>query len=275
MTHPLVEALRSSDPARRHEACLAAPDDPSAVLLADALGEALGDPVREVSKAAAEALVRIGLRQRGVEDALRRALRCEDPRRRYHAAAAFARLAPPSPSLVPALVAALGHPEGDVRWGAARLLVDTGRLHGEVLGILLGLLGGAERPRVRRMAAFALRELAPDHPACARALVVASEDDDPDVKRAALSAMASLLVPGPEVERRLLRALDEDPDPASRRIAAVALGALGESHPGWLSATTEARLRALAEGAADTDLRRGAARALARLAAARSEVSPR
>lgn len=268
MSHPVLEGLASPDPARRRDACTAAAKDPSAVLLVDALGDALGDPAREVSRAASEALAAIGLRQRGVEETLRRALRSDHPVRRYRAAATLARLAPPSSSLVPALVDALDHPEGDVRWGAARLLVDTGRLHGEVLGILLGLLRAGDRPGVRRMAAFALRELAPDHPECARALVEASRDEDPNVKRAALTAMASLLDPPPIVLERLRAALDADRDPASRRIATVALAALGAAHPGWLPPEVALRLRVLADESPDGDLRRGAARALDRLAAA-------
>ena len=268
MSHPVIDALRSPDPTRRRDACRAAPSDPSAVLLLDALGEVLGDPARDVSRAAADALAAIGRQHREVDATLRRALRSDHPVRRYRAAATLARLAPPSPSLIPALVDGLAHPEGDVRWGAARLLVDTGRLHGEVLGILLGLLRADGRSRVRRMAAFALRELAPDHPECARALVLASGDEDPNVKRAALTAMASLLDPPPEVLARLLAALDGDDDPASRRIATVALAALGSARPGWLPARAEEKLRALAAADPDDDLRRGAVRALDRLAAA-------
>lgn len=268
MSHPVLEALRSPDAAQRRDACRTAASDPSAVLLADALGEALADPVREVSRAAADALAAIALRQRGVEETLRRALRSDHPVRRFRAAAVLARLSPPSPSLVPALVEALAHPEGEVRWGAARLLVDTGRLHGEVLGILLGLLQADPRPRVRRMAAFSACTLAPDDPACALALRAASEDADPNVKRAALTAMASLLDPPHEIRTRLLAALDGDADPASRRIATVTLSALGAANPGWLPAEAERRLEQLAAESPDPDLRRGAARALERLAAA-------
>ena len=41
MTHPVVAALRSDDPEERRAACVAAADDASAVLLAEALCEAL------------------------------------------------------------------------------------------------------------------------------------------------------------------------------------------------------------------------------------------
>ena len=265
MTHPIADALRSAEPADRLAACRAAPDDPSAVLLAGALGEALGDPVRAVARAAIDALVVLARRDRGAAEVLQRALRSDDTGRRFGAAAALARLAPPGPALLPALVGALAHREGDVRWTAARLLVDAGRLHGEVLPLLLGLARGDQRPRVRRMAAFALRELAPDHPETARALVDASHDEDVDVRRAALAGMSALAGSPPLVVSRLAAVLDADDDPASRRIATVALAELGAAAPGSLPPAATERLRELARAAPDPDLRRGAVRALARL----------
>jgi len=272
VSHPALERLQSPDPEERRRACLATVDDPSGAILIDALGAALGDPVRSVSRAAGDALVALGRRERAVDEVLRRALRSGDPDRRFAAAAASARLSPPGPTLVPALVEALGHATGDVRWSAARLLVDTGRLHPEVLGILVGLVGADERPGVRRMAAFALRALSPDHPACARALVQASRDADTSVRRAALTALASVLAPPSFVGARLLEVLDGDPDPASRRIATVALGELGAADAAWLPEGAADRLRGLARAAPDEDLRRGAARALARLGLADETV---
>jgi HEAT repeat protein len=265
VSHPVIERLRSADPAERRAACLAAVEDPSGALLIDALGEALGDPERGVARTAGEALVALGRRERAVDEVLRRALRSDDPSRRFEAAAALARLVPPGPMLLPALLEALGHRDGDVRWAAARLLVDTGRLHTEVLGILIGLVKAGDAPRVRRMAAFALRELGPDHPESARALVTATRDVDTSVRRAALTAMASLLDPPAFVLARLLEVLDGDADAASRRIATVALGELGAADESCLPAGAVDRLQALSASAPDDDLRRGAARALARL----------
>jgi HEAT repeat protein len=267
LSHPVLEGLRSADPAGRLAACRAAVDDPSGTLLIDALGEALADPVREVSRAAGDALVALGRLDRSVDEVLRRALRSQDTGRRFGAAAALARLAPPGPMLIPALVEALGQRDGDVRWTAARLLVDAGRLHPEVLGILLGLARGDERPPVRRMAVFALRELAPDLPECARTLVQSTHDDDTSVRRAALTAMASLLDPPAFVLERLLEVLGDDAhaDPASRRIATLAFGELGATDPACLPAGSIEQLQALAASSLDAGLRRGATRALARL----------
>jgi HEAT repeat protein len=257
--------MRHADPAERRAACLAAADDPAAALLADALGHALGDPVKAVARAASDALLEIGRRERHVDSVLRDALRSDSPRRRFGAAYTSARLQPPTPSLLPALLEALGGGDGDIRWAAARILVDLGRLHCEVLGVLIGLLKGGEDAAVRRMAAFCLRELAPDRPEAASVLLASTYDPDLHVRRAGLSALAALLDPPPEVWERLLEALHKDEDPAARRIAAVALGELGAGKTGSFPEAVRDGLRALASQASQADLRRAAERALARL----------
>lgn len=265
MSHPLQAGLASPDPAERRAACLAAVDDPSAVLLLEALSRALGDPVNAVSRAASDALVRLAPRHREVEETLRIALRGDDPRLRFGAAYTLARLRPPGPQLLPAAAEALASPDGDVRWAAARLLVDMGRLHGEVLGVLLGLAAASDSALVRRMAAFALRELAPDRPEAARALLQASRDADRDVRRAATSALGGLLDPPREVPARLVEALDADPDAGVRRIAAVALGEICAERPEALPEGALDALRRAGGESDDASLRRAAARALERL----------
>ena len=227
MAHPIAEKLRNSDPEVRLKACREAPSDPSAVLLLSDLGAALGDPVRSVARAASDALVELGGRFGEVDEVLRNALRSDEPARRFGAAFTTARLAPPGPRLLPALVEALDSPHGDVRWSAAKLLVDTGRLAGDVLPLLLGLARGDAAPRVRRMATHCLRELAPERPEAARVLLSGTRDSDPILRRASLSALAAVLDPTPEVLEGLRAAAREDGDAACRHIAAAALDALG------------------------------------------------
>lgn len=228
MSHPLLARLAGADAADRAAACRAIAADPAGALLGEPLVAALGDPERAVAKAAADALVALARQGAGVVPLLRAALRraggaaTRDSARRVHAALALARLEPPEPGLLPALVDGLGARDGDVRWSAARVLVDLGRLHPPVVGVLIGLVRGAEDAPARRMAAFALRELAPDHPQTARALLEATGDDDRQVRRAAVTALAGLLDPPPEVGARLA-ALRVDPDPTLARLAARAL----------------------------------------------------
>lgn len=269
MTHPLLERLASADPVERRAACLAAVEDPAGVLLVDGLAGVLGDPVKAVVRAASDALVEIGRRSGGVEPALRSALHSDEPGRRWAAAFTAARLSPPGPRLLPALVEALASADGDVRWAAARLLVEAGRLHGEVLPLLIGLARAGENAAVRRMATFALRELAPDRPEAVEVLLAGAQDRDLHVRRAATTAMASLVAPPPAVAARLLAALRDDPDAATRRLAALALGEIGAAHPGAVPGDTAEQLAAAAAQGADADLRRAVDRALERLREAR------
>jgi len=234
VSHPLLAQLASPDAAARAAACRAIAADPAGALLLEPLVAALGDPERAVARAAGDALVALARTSEGVVPLLRAALRRSGPRgagqgaaaraaaaQRVHAALTLARLEPPEPGLLPALVEGLGLRDGDVRWSAARVLVDMGRLHPPIVGVLVGLVRGADDAAARRMAAFALRELAPDHPATARALLEATGDDDPHVRRAAVTALAGLLDPPPEVGERL-EALRADPDPTLARLAALA-----------------------------------------------------
>jgi HEAT repeat protein len=230
VTHPILARLANGDADERQRACLEAEHDPSAVLLVPALAAALGDESQAVARAASQTLAALGRQHGAVRDALREALRTPEPRRRMRAAFTLARLEPPEPRSLPALVAALDAEDGDVRWTATRILVEMGRAHGEVLRVLLSLAGDAS-PRVRRMALAGLRELAPDEPVVARTLLSASRDADPGVRRAALTALAALVAPPAAVRERLVETAASDPDAATRRLAEVALGVVDASHP--------------------------------------------
>ncbi len=259
MSHALLAHLQSADSAERIAGCRAVASDPAGALLAEALIVALGDTDKRVARAASEALVglaRTGSGE-GVLPLLRAELRGESKRARIHAALTLSRLEVPEPSLLPALTLALASPEGDLRWAAARVLVDMGRLHGEIVRVLLGLVRGGEAPAVRRMATFCLRELAPDQPAAAQALLEASRDGDTHVRRAALTAMAGLLDAPDAVRARLLEALD-DADAVAAGLAALALGELK-------SESALPRLRALAESAPAPELRQAAKAAVLRM----------
>jgi len=262
-----IDDLQHPDGAVRRAACAAVARDPSATLWLDGLLAALDDPDTGVARAASHALVRIGRSDRTVEPMLKRSLHAESPGIRIGSAFSLARMAPPHPGLLPALVEALEARDGAVRWTAARLIVDVGRAHPEVLRLVIGLASDLDRGRgasVRRMATFCLRELGPDLPEVAQALEDASRDPDPPVRRAALSGLAALIEPAPRVAERLIEAIESDPDAASRGLAAAALGALAARQP-------EVRARAIpalrrlrdADGAEEPALRRAAERALA------------
>jgi len=264
VTHPVLARLRDRDPAVRRDACALAAQDPAAVLLAPGLAAALGDPVRAVWRAASEALLSIAAQDAAAAlAALREALHGGDERTREVAALTGARLAPRELRWLPSLAQALGSDDGYLRWGAARQLVEMGRTDASVLAIALEIVRGGKSPVARRMAAFCVRDLGPDDPRAAAALVEASRDEVPALRRAALSCLAALLEPPRGVEERLREALERDADGACRRIAAAVLGRLAVEHPGFLSEPTRALLARARDADPDPDLRRAAARALA------------
>jgi len=265
VSHPLLERLAQDDPQERARACRDAAGDPAAVLFSEALAGALTDPVPAVAAAAAGALTQLA-EHHDVKPALIAALHGDEARGRCEAALVLARLEPPSLRLLPALAEGLALPDRKQRWRAARLLVKCGRLHGEVLPLLLGLSRGDERARVRRMSRHALRELAPDDPEVAQALLEGTRDADVLARRAAYAALAALLDPPRGVVETLVGALADESDAASRRIVTVVLAQLAPLHAGDLrTAVTEALRRARA-GSSDPELQRCAERALQQLA---------
>jgi hypothetical protein len=110
------------------------------------------------------------------------------------------------------------------------------------------------------MAIFALRELAPDRIEAAQALADATRDTDLQLRRAAFTAMAALTALPPGLEKRLLEAIREDGDAASRRLAALALGEIGGRNPGAISEEAIRQLRDAEPLCPDPDLRRAPAR---------------
>jgi HEAT repeat protein len=112
------------------------------------------------------------------------------------------------------------------------------------------------------MASFALRELAPDLPEAAEALLGATRDIDLQVRRAAFTAIASSIAPPPGVATRLLEAIREDDDAASRRLAALALGEIGRANPQAISPELVRQLRDDEPRCKDPDLQRALGRAL-------------
>jgi HEAT repeat protein len=265
VSHPLVERLHSSKPDERAAACRDAVEDPSAILLIDALGEALGDPVEAVALAASEALARLAREIDEVKPVVRLALRSDVASRRWHATLTSARIEPPSPRLLPPIVEALASRKGDVRWTAARLLVEIGRVNPEVLPLVVGLVTGGDSADVRRMATHCVSKLDPERPESIRALLAGTRDPDPSVRYAALTALAGLTDPSREVIDRLMEVVSDPSDAASRKMAVCSLGALARKFADALPETSIAVLGQIAKADPDLDLRSVAERTLKQL----------
>lgn len=274
MTHPLVAALGSPDAGERARACRAAIDDPSAVVLLEALATALGDPVPRVALAAADAFAAIGAHSGDCHEPLRRSLRTGSPNARWAAAFAAARLAPPSARALPALIEALTCDDGAIRWRATRHLVDAAATLPEVEPMLTNLAIAADAdPRIREMAVHALSRLAPGADETERTCLIAASDTDPRVRRAAASALAAF--PGPGAVMRLLEMAADDVDEAAARLAISALASIGGYDRDSIPSATADVLRRISERGRTPERRDAARCALERLdAAAGSHADP-
>ena len=201
-----------------------------------------------------------------LRDALRETLADPRPAARFAAAFVLFHAERPGLRLLAPLLESLELADGDARWQAAQMLAALGRLHGEVLPVLLAEARGAQSAVRRRMALYALRELAPERSETAEVFLAALEDEDGAVRRAALSCFAKLSDPPRALaEAALELARGRDPDPRMARIAAVVLPDLVRFHEELVASAT-ALLDSL-EGAADPSLARAALAARLRLAA--------
>jgi HEAT repeat protein len=199
----------------------------SADLLAD-----LGSAERPVLRRACELLRERFEQEPELRPALLERLRGDDPLARFGAAHVLFHSERPGLRLLPALLASLELPDGDLRWQAAQMLAVLGRLQGEVLPVLVHEARTSEVALRRRMALYALRELGPERAEVESALLDALDDPDPEVRRAGLACLAKLAAPSHRALSRALAVARKDPDPRMRRIAVVLLPGLVRPFPG-------------------------------------------
>jgi hypothetical protein len=201
---------------------------------------------------------------RGLRGALLELLRGAPAHTRFAATWILFRAESPSLRLLPALLDALELADGDLRWEAAQMLAELGRLHGEVYPVLLHELRSHASALRRRMALYALRELAPERPETEQALLRAARDPSAELRRAALASCAKLAELSSSWLELGLEILAGESDPGLRALAPLVLARFAELHPG-------ARPRVLAvlqelHAGSDPDLARVAVLARRRLA---------
>jgi HEAT repeat protein len=228
----------------------------------DALFERLGASDRETQRRACDEAVGRLRDDAAFRREIVRVLRDGTPIARFSAAFVLFQEGP-TLRILPALLDALELDDGDLRWSAAHMLATLGRSQAEVLPVLLQETQAGASPRRRRMALYAVRELAPEQPASEQAFLSALADPHPDVRRAALSSLAKLAAPSLPSLQRVLQVLAEDADLKMRRIAAVLVPDLLSHHPA-LHGEVRAALEAAA-AAGDADLSRATAIAERRL----------
>ena len=255
----LADRLRSDAPDERRaaiaEIATRTAVDPAEL---ESLVTCLGHPTKAIQRPAADAFRVLAEQGIAVEALLTAALDATDPRLRFGAAYALARLGAPPPAALPALLAALALDDGDVRWAAAELIGRTEPRATAVAGLLPLVAGG--NPPQRKMALYCLRDLEVAGEEVERAALAALDDADGGVRLAAMATLTRLAKSHRSAAATgILKALNAE-DPSERRAAAAALGDLGLD--------TDAVREALEDAARgdDASLRRAAERSLRMLA---------
>lgn len=221
--------------------------------LTTSLAACAGDPHSAVQRRAADALTRVGDRA-AVRAALEPALAAADANARWGAAYALAAAMGPDRTLLPILLEALGHPDGDRRWAAAELTVAVARRSPITEELLRLTLSGSAGQR--KMSWYCLRDLEVSGRRVAEAVIGGLADEDPTVRLAALAASARC-APSARVVGAVARLLEQDPVPGVRRAAVAALGLCRD-----VPAARQILERAIEN--ADPAIRRAASQALRR-----------
>jgi HEAT repeat protein len=228
--------------------------------LVEAIIACLGLPQKAAQRQAADLLGRSEPGDRpAVATRLRAALASPEPRLRWGATYALSRLGVVEIAMVSPLVEAFGRRDGDERWAAAQIMTACARVHR--VAVVPALLAAATDavPDRRKMALYVLRDVAPDDPSVHAAALHGLDDPAVGVRFAALSAVTRLEPLLDAACERVLVMARDDTDPGVRRAAVITLGQIGRG----VSAVTAA-LEAAATSD-DPGLRRAAAIARRRL----------
>jgi len=222
----------------------------------DALVACLGDVAKAIQRPAADACRALVVHGVAVEPLLLTALNATDPRLRFGAAYALARLGTPPTAAVPALLDALALEDGDVRWAAAEIICRTEPRATVIAGLLPLVRSGT--PSQRKMSLYCLRDVAASGDEVQHVALTALDDPDGGVRLAAMATLSRLARDRGPAAEKLVQALDAA-EPRERRAAAAALGDLGVRSDAVRAALEQAA------HADDTSLRRAAERSLRKL----------
>jgi HEAT repeat protein len=202
-----------------------APLDGAAIV---AVVACLDTPLKAVQRRAADLLsqVEAGARTE-VVSRLRTAIVSDNPRLRWGATYALGRLGIVEPAMIGPLLEALGQQDGDQRWAAVDLLIACACSHPELVKSTLLDAAADPEPERRKMALYALRNVAPASPDVHQATLRGLRDPAVGVRFAALSALARLEPIPPEASALVLALCRGDPDAGLKRAALCTLGQVG------------------------------------------------
>lgn len=146
----------------------------------------------------------------------------------------------PSRPAIDRLFDALDHEEPDIRWAVALLLVRIAKEQKEVMGLLIRLCAAGSLKQ-KRMALYAIRDLALSDAASLSAFFTALQDSEPTVRVAAAICLKTRMDVDETGKRRLLEAYIHDAEPKVRHTVAITLAALGAPQPDFITALKKNR----------------------------------
>lgn len=222
------------------------------------LRRCLAHSSKNLQRAAAECLAELAGTEPQRKGTLSDALDSFDSRARWGAAYAFSVLGEFPAAAIDTAVELLGTQDRDLRWAAADLLKRA--VQGGESTAMKRLCNAAATGTFlqRRMALYALRDLAIGDPDALVAALDALNERDVELRLAGLAALVRLSESSARAADRIVVLLG-DSEPRVQRAAAAALGPLGFRSEGVFRAIE----RALASG--DESVRRAAKKSLDRL----------
>lgn len=190
-------------------------------------------------------------------EALKRALHSPSFRLRWVAAYGLGRIENTTGADV--LCEGFSSGDADLRWASARMLARLALKSGRTQALLVRLAGSEEEPVARRMALHSLRYLGASGEEVLSVAEGAAHSSVKLVRLAALLLLAGLNDCSGRAVGVATAMLESDPDPGVRRVAAVALGKIGNGSADVLEALVQTAAdrsdRVLAR-AAESSLRR-------------------
>lgn len=218
------------------------------------LEECLGDPRKNLQRAAAECFAKLVRMDRQGRGTLLDALQSSQPRIRWGAAFAMSLLGEFPPVALDTAIELLDTDDRDLRWAAADLLKRADQAAMDRL---------CETARTgtflqRRMALYALRDLAKSDPRAIEAAYDAVAESDIELRLAGLATLTGLSKASAVAADRIIDLLD-DPELRIQRAAAAALGSLGCRSPKVIRAIERALV------CPDESVRRAAKKSLERI----------
>jgi HEAT repeat protein len=189
--------------------------------------QSLGYSDKKIIRQSVDALVALAANRPELRGEVAAAMARAPADKRWPMAYVLAQIAPLDDACFAALKDALDTTDPDIRWAVVVLLVRLAKERGGDVAARLIALTQSGTPTQRRMAVYALRDIASNDAASQQAVRNALGDADAMVRVAALTSLKVFPDLAPAVVGEILRMLDGDPDVRVRATAAMALAQSG------------------------------------------------